>query len=260
MSEKIAAPVFAAYAGYYNLLYADKDYAGEAGFVLDRLARFGLRPRSLLDLGCGTGRHGLEFARQGIAVSGVDISAAMIAMGNSALAEVSDVRPLPRLYQGDAARVKLGRKFEAVVSLFHVMSYQTSEEQALALMAAARRHLRPGGMFFFDFWYGPGVLSDPPGAREKRLDNTEISLCRQARPVHRIHENLVEVNYDIMVTDGARKSEFSERHLMRYWFLPELKFLARLGGFSPLGQGAWMEEEFINTPCPWYAWLLLARD
>jgi hypothetical protein len=47
---------------------------------------------------------------------------------------------------------------------------------------------------------------------------------------------------------------------MRYWFLPELKFLARRSGFAPLGQGGWMEEGFITTPFPWYAWLLLRRN
>lgn len=64
--------VFGDYARYYNVLYQDKDYAGEADFVLSCLKRRHEAPRTLLDLGCGTGRHALEMARRGVSVTGVD--------------------------------------------------------------------------------------------------------------------------------------------------------------------------------------------
>jgi SAM-dependent methyltransferase len=251
--------VFGAYARYYNLLYTDKDYAAEAQFVLSRLKRAGIRPNSLLDLGCGTGRHALEFARSGLAVSGVDLSPEMIAMSAGLMADCAPGlgRP-PELELGDAATVRLGKRFDCVVSLFHVLSYQTGSEKALAVLETAREHLLPGGAFFFDFWYGPGVLADPPVRREKRLQNAETAVLRVAEPVHRIHENIVEVHYAISVTDKQQNTEsvFSECHVMRYWFLPELKFLARSSGLSVLAEGAWMETGFAAAP-PWNAWLLL---
>jgi len=66
--------IFGDYARYYDVLYQDKDYAGEADFVLSCLVRRQGEPRTLLDLGCGTGRHGLEMARRGVSVTGVDMS------------------------------------------------------------------------------------------------------------------------------------------------------------------------------------------
>ena len=72
------AAVFGDYAHYYNLLYADKDYAGETAFVLGLLRRDGRNPQTLLDLGCGTGRHALEMAKHGVAVTGVDLSPTML--------------------------------------------------------------------------------------------------------------------------------------------------------------------------------------
>ena len=54
----MAAPRnFAKYALCYDLLYRDKDYAAEAGYV-GRLIRSATpAARSVLEFGCGTGRH-----------------------------------------------------------------------------------------------------------------------------------------------------------------------------------------------------------
>ena len=123
--------MFGDYAKYYNLLYQDKNYAEETDFVLGLLTNDNRALHSLLDLGCGTGRHALELARKGLAVEGVDISETMLDMGRQML---SAVRPapadLPVLREGDIRAVRLGKTFDAVICLFHVMSYQNNDEDA----------------------------------------------------------------------------------------------------------------------------------
>lgn len=254
--------VFGDYARYYNVLYQDKDYAGEADFVLSCLKRHAA-PRTLLDLGCGTGRHALEMARRGVSVTGVDMSATMLDMGRQMLATAPDVPPgltPPRLLEGDARTVRLDAQFDAVTSLFHVMSYQNTEEDALAVLETARRHLKPGGCFLFDFWYGPGVLTDPPTERDRVMADEQTRVRRHAHPVHRISDNIVEVHYDIRLTDKAtgKESALSEVHSMRYWFLPELRYLARQAGFSRMAEGAWLRDSLEDAfPAPWNAWMVL---
>jgi SAM-dependent methyltransferase len=255
-------PVFEDYARYYNLLYADKDYAGETGFVLERLQALGCKPQTLLDLGCGTGRHALEFARRGIAVEGVDMSPVMLEMGRRQIGAAASSQPglgIPVLHEGDARSVRLGKTFDAVTSLFHVMSYQNSEEDALAVMETARVHLRPGGIFFFDFWYGPGVLTDPPTERDKTMEDAATLLRRHAQPVHRVHDNIVEVHYAVRLSNksGGEEHELREVHSMRYWFLPELRHLARCAGFAAAGEGAWLSDG-MPTKATWNVWMALS--
>lgn len=253
--------IFGDYARYYNLLYQHKEYAAETEFILDCLTRYGGMPATLLDLGCGTGRHALEMARRGVSVTGVDMSATMLEMGRQLQAASPDlpagVLP-PQLQEGDARTVRLGKRFDAVTSLFHVMSYQNTEEDALAVMETARQHLKPGGLFLFDFWYGPGVLTDPPTERDRVMEDERTRVRRHARPVHRISDNIVEVHYSIRLTDKATGSEssLSEVHSMRYWFLPELRHLARMTGFRPVAEGAWMRHDMLSG-MPWNAWMLL---
>lgn len=252
--------VFATYAQYYDLIYRGKDYAGEAEFVLRQLAAQGTTPRSLLDLGCGTGRHAAQFAARGAEVVGVDMSEMMVELGRSEIAALNGLANPPRLAIGDARTTRLGRSFDAVVSLFHVASYQTSEDDLEAYFATAAAHLAPGGLFLFDFWHGPGVLVTPPEDREKHLEDGRIIVDRSARPVHDLTRHQVDVNYDVRVTDkrSGETSAFSETHRMRYWFLPEIAYIARRAGLSVVTAAAWMETR-PATRDDWTAWVVLRR-
>lgn len=257
-------PVFGDYARYYNMLYKDKDYRQETDFVLGRLRAYGCTPQTLLDIGCGTGRHALEAARRGIVVTGVDMSPSMLAMGREELERVSGfLAPslaLPCLLPGDARSVRLGKSFDAVISLFHVMSYQNTEEDALAEFETAKQHLQPGGIFLFDFWYGPGVLTDPPTERDKIMEDSDLLVCRHAHPLHRFSDNIVEVHYTIELTDKSTgvKTSLKETHSMRYWFMPELRYLARQCGFRVVGEGAWGRAESASA-ATWNAWMAVKR-
>ena len=63
----------------------------------------------------------------------------------------------------------LNQKFDAVISLFHVMSYQTTNEELSAAFKTASKHLAKGGIFIFDFWYGPTVHNEKPSIRIKKV-------------------------------------------------------------------------------------------
>lgn len=253
-------PVFADYARYYNLLYQDKDYAGETVFVLNVLRAHGCTPKAVLDLGCGTGRHAVEMAKQGVCVTGVDMSETMLFMGQEIITNLEPSAfsvPLPELRQDDVRTVRLGRKFDAVICLFHVMSYQNCEEDALALFTTAKKHLKHGGLFLFDFWHGLGVLADPPVRREKQWEDSEVGVTRIASPVHRADEHIVEVHYSMTVQDKEKgdTSSFFETHMMRYWFLPELRQVAEEAGMRILAEGGWMHSA-PPAPGDWSAWML----
>ena len=69
---------FGNYSRYYNLLYKDKDYKGEAGFIHDLIQKYSPGAKSILDLGCGTGRHDALLAEKGYVITGVDMSEEML--------------------------------------------------------------------------------------------------------------------------------------------------------------------------------------
>jgi hypothetical protein len=111
------------------------------------------------------------------------------------------------------------------------------------VFATVRTHLRENGVFIFDCWYGPGVLTDPPATRITTLGPDR--LTRSAEPVMRVNENTVEVNYRFVLTaeQSHRCSEFFEKHVMRYFFVPELFLALQTVRLEPLGVTEWMSDQ-----------------
>jgi SAM-dependent methyltransferase len=227
--------VFDAYARYYDLLYRDKDYAGESEYVAAHIRSQSPQAKRILELGCGTGAHAEHLARMGYSVHGVDMSEAMLARAGARRAGLPpELAARLSFGPGDARSVRTGEKYDAVISLFHVMSYQATNEDLRAAFATVQAHLGSGGIFLFDCWYGPAVLSDPPVVRVKRLEDDDIEVLRIAEPEMHPNENGVDVNYQVLITEKAsgKQEQVRETHRMRYLFLPEIRQQLEAHGFA----------------------------
>ena len=237
--------IFNNYARYYDLLYQDKDYTSETEFI-DRLIQTHIiDPKTILELGCGTGNHAMLLAKAGYHVHGVDLSTEMLKYAGDRSDRVSpELAARLQFSQGDLRQVRLDRKFDIVLSLFHVISYQTTNEDLLAAFETAKIHLKPGGIFIFDVWYGPAVLSDPPTVRIKRLEDRSIQVTRIAEPTIYPNENLVDVNYHIFIKDLDNNDidELKETHTMRYLFKPELELILSKLQMQIIEQREWLTD------------------
>lgn len=222
---------FQDYAYYYNAFYKDKDYAKEARQIDEILKKYGKNIHSVINYGCGTGKHDIELSRIGYSCTGIDLSETMIevAKQNSKNEEkkidfsVADIR-----------KFEPEKKYDAVISLFHVMSYQNSNEDIRAAFQSARKALERDKLFLFDLWYGPGVLTDPPVVRVKEVEDDQYRLIRIARPVMCDERNIVDVNYEVLIIDKKTNitKTIKEVHSMRYFFRPELEILLQQAGFE----------------------------
>jgi SAM-dependent methyltransferase len=232
MLERTSEPAsnFKKYSAYYDLLYRDKDYVGEAKYIVRTIRSVAPDAARILELGSGTGRHGRLLAALGFHVHGIERSVDMVAMAHA--------EPAPPLMAaggsftcevGDVRSANLGRTFDAVIALFHVISYQTTNEDLQAAFRVAVRHLSPGGVFLFDVWHGPAVLTERPRERVKSVANEHFEVTRIARPELNSNRSTVKVTYQMECRDRRSGDvvRFSEEHLMRYLFPTEIELLAR---------------------------------
>ena len=230
---------FKEYARLYDLIYADKDYKAEAEYVIAFIKKHHPKAKTILNLGCGTGKHDIYFAQAGYTVTGVDLSENMVAIAQK---NARKNKATATFVCGDIRTCRLKKKFDVVVSLFHVMSYQTTNADILNALETAKVHLNKNGLLIFDFWHGPGVLTDLPSVRNRKFKSPELELTRVSIPTLHTRENVVDVKFELYYKKQGDKAYtyIEELHRMRYFFEPELSLMLNQKNLKITGFYEWM--------------------
>jgi SAM-dependent methyltransferase len=221
--------VFSEYSKYYDLVYKDKDYSAEVEYILALLKKHLPLARSILEFGSGTGIHGKLLAQKGYSVFGIEQSSDMVEKAKASEIQGFDCKV------GDICNLNLEKKYDVVLSLFHVLSYLTTNTQIIAAFKNAHNHLEKDGLFIFDVWYTPAVYMQVPEVRIKRMEDENYSVLRIAEPNVLFNKNVVEVNYTIFVKNKKNNNsefEIKESHPMRHYSIPEIELIAGIAGFS----------------------------
>jgi len=243
------------YSQYYDLLYQDKNYSAEADYIDSLIKDHSQNVKTILDLGCGTGKHDVLLCDKGYTVHGVDISKEMLEVAESRRKDKKDKLTFS---QSDITQLHLNQKFDTVVSLFHVMSYQNTNAALDKVFANVRDHLNEDGLFIFDFWYGPAVLTDLPKTTIKRLEDESIKVTRIAESKLQAQLNTVDVNFDVFVENKKDGSsiEKKEIHTMRYFFDTELEMLCKKHGFNIEKKYKWLDGKEPDFDTWYVVWIL----
>jgi SAM-dependent methyltransferase len=253
VSETFGAP----YADAYDPLYADKDYDAECDLIESVAARHGISAGTVLDLGCGTGRHAVILASRGWIVTGVDRSEEMLSIARQRARQVGAAGI--DFHVGDVRSVRVQKTFDLVLLMFAVLGYQLADSDVAATLDTAAAHLRPGGLVLFDVWNGPAVENIGPSSRSKTAKSNGEVIRRQADGVLDRDRHLCTVVYRIEWIDGetvARSAQ--EEHTVRYFFEPELRRWASDAGIEIIESGAFPDFDRPIDPTEWNA-LYVAR-
>lgn len=248
----------ASYADAYDVIYADKDYVGEVQTVLGIYARHRSEPAlQVVDVGCGSGRHAVEFARAGAQVLGVDASAAMLEKARQRLAHLPpSLASRITLVQGDAGTgvpAPAGQA-DVVVMMFAVMGYLTTNTQLRTCLQSIRQGLKPGGLFIFDVWHGPAVLSEGPSDRVAQwpLPSGGVLLRAAKSTIHpRLHT--CDVSYQLHQVENGQHRSWTEVHTMRFFFEQELRWMLEDAGMALVAFSPFPETDKDLTLSTWNA-------
>jgi SAM-dependent methyltransferase len=140
----------------YDEAAADMFAPEVMGPTLDVLAELaGSGPA--LELAIGTGRIGVALAERGIPVTGIELSAPMVAQ----LRRKADEATLP-VAIGDMATTTVPGDFTLVYLVWNTIGNLRSQPEQVACFRNAARHLRRGGRFVIELWVPP-LRRFPPG-------------------------------------------------------------------------------------------------
>lgn len=195
-----------------------------------------------LELAIGTGRVAIPLHEAGVDVTGIELSAPMLAR----LREKVDESALP-VIRGDMTTASAGEGFSLAYLVFNSISNLLVQEQQVECFRNAARHLAPGGCFVIELWvpqlrsltpgHGGTVEISEPGYL---LVDTIDTLAQQLVSHH--------VRFDPAV-DGAREAQIG-RTPHRYIWPSELDLMAQLAGFTLESRWAdWDRSEFTADSC-----------
>jgi len=143
-------------AGYYDILYARKDYESECRFLHEVFRKYRRTVRRVLDLGCGTGAHAGILERENpppadhVSVTGVDRSTRMLSIARTKFPQL-DFR------LGDITNYRSTDRYDAALALFDVLGHVPCQDLERVFLTV-NHHLKADGLFIFDGWNRTAVM------------------------------------------------------------------------------------------------------
>jgi SAM-dependent methyltransferase len=191
-------------AKYYDALYRalGKDYAQEGAriqqIVSDRCRSGG---KTLLDIGCGTGKH-IEALRPHFECEGLDVDRTMLDIAR-------ERNPGVAFHLGDMIGFNLGKRFDVITCLFGSVGYVPNVQRLEQTVQTFARHLKPGGVIVLEPWVKPEDWKDGQ-VNALYVNEPELKVARMS--VARRDANISILNFHYMVAsrDGIRT--FTEPH------------------------------------------------
>jgi SAM-dependent methyltransferase len=205
------------------------------GPTVDRLVALAGGGR-VLELAIGTGRVAVPLVERGVPVTGIELSAPMVAR----LREKADEVAIP-VVMGDMATTTAPGEYALVYLVFNTISNLLTQDEQVACFRNAARHLEPGGRFVIELWV-PDLRRLPPD----RAATVEVSepgyLLVDTYDVLRQHV----VSHHVRFEESRQASVGRSPH--RYVWPAELDLMGRLAGFELESRHAdWSGADFTAT-------------
>lgn len=188
---------------------------------------------NLLELACGTGTHALHLEKRSYKIVATDYSQDMVECAKQKAAAASsrvDFR-VQDMTQLDVS----GRPFDAAYCLFDAIGYVATNDALAKVFRGVHEHLRPDGLFIFEFWHAAAMLRHYDPVRVRRWRRGDAQVLRISETTLDAANQLSKVIYSIYELNPAGTYSASiETHANRYFLVQEMAHWLTSTHFEPL--------------------------
>jgi len=132
-----------------------------------------VEPSSVLDVGCGIGRHARRFAAKGVTATGIDISPTFLSQARE-LADEEDVNDRTDFRRLDMRKLhRLDKKFDLIICIFNTIGYFEDDENVEVLRKMHDR-LREGGYCIVQVANKDALLKELPDSLVKEMNESMV--------------------------------------------------------------------------------------
>ena len=211
----------------YDRLTNDVDYAAVVAFYEQILQQEGVKPRTAVDLACGTGSVALLLAQRGLQVTAVDMSEDMLSVAWSKAQELSNP---PMFVCQKLQELRLPRGVDLAVCALDSMDYITDPADCAEAIRRVYKALNPGGIFIFDV-NTPEKLKAMDG--QVFLDEDEDVYCVW-RGEFDEETNICSYGMDLFQRNGDVWSRSFEEHREYAYSAEQLVEFLKKAGFTDI--------------------------
>lgn len=226
---------YKALAASYDRLTNDVDYEAVVAFYREILNREGLRPRTAVDLACGTGSVTALLSKWGLFVTGVDMSEDMLTV---AYDKTLSLENRPSFVCQKLEELRLPRGVDLAVCALDSLDYITNPADCAEAIRRVYKALNPGGIFIFDV-NSPQKLRDMDG--QVFLDEDDDVYCVW-RGEFDENTNICTYAMDLFQRRGEAWERSFETHCEYAYTVAELTAYLRQAGFT--GIAAYGDRKF----------------
>ena len=219
------------YSEFYDTLYLKKNYKREFNLIKNLIRKYLKEPKSLLDLGCGTGKYSYLLTKLNLKVVGLDRSRFMIKIAKKKFYKNKKIS----FINSDLRNFKTKKKFDIISALFHILSYQIKNRDIDKFFYNSNKILKKNGILIFDFWYKKGVLNlQQPNKFIKIIYKNKLILKLTKSDWFK-NLDIIHDNHDMIIFDNKKLiKSFKETHKMRYFDLHFIKSKLKVNKFKYL--------------------------
>lgn len=217
---------YEALASSYDSLTHDIPYEEMLAYMEALLQNHDVRPRSVLDLACGTGSMSVLLARRGYQVLAVDRSEDMLTM---AWEKASELDAPPYFICQSMERLRLPYGVDLVVCCLDSLNYVTDPDKCKEAIRRVYDSLTGGGVFIFDI-NSEEKLRGLDG--QVFLDENEDTYCVWRAEFDK-EENICSYGMDIFQREGKDLwSRSFEEHREYAYSVEQLTAFLKEAGFA----------------------------
>ena len=209
----------------YDRLTNDVDYRQTVEFYKEILKKEGCRPRTAVDLACGTGSVTLLLAQEGLQTIGVDLSPEMLCIAQQKAQELENP---PLFVCQDLSQLQLPRGVDLAVCALDSLDYITDPDACSEAIRRVYRVLNPGGIFIFDV-NTPEKLKAMDG--QVFLDEDDEVYCVW-RGCFDETENICSYGMDLFQRSGEVWERSFEEHQEYAYSEEQLRSYLKAAGFN----------------------------
>lgn len=210
------------FSSVYDALTFDIDYEGYAQKIKQLLFIQGLRPKTVLEFGGGTGNLTEELYEEGTDYDFVDLDSEMLAA-----ASAKDFASGVHFYHADILDFPMEKAYDLVLGNLNVVNYFTDKEKASAFFSRVKKHLTKNGLFLFDM-NSPYKLRKIQGNETFVYERDNIFYTWE----NRLREPFIDYFLDFFVEENGLYRRFSEDFTERIYEVGEMEEMLREAGFK----------------------------